>query len=126
MKHIEVLKRNRHTGANSSRMENHPQSPYSNFLLESKLVSDFDRDKCSADDSSTEKNSKISLTKPILEKRVSEYKLLNPERVRLPLIAKSKNSTRASSLSNVSPYLSTQRAAKALNINMRMAKFRLQ
>lgn len=71
MKHIEVLKKTRH-GANSSRMENHPQSPYSNFLLESRLVSDYEKDKFSADDnSSTDKNSKHSLTKPILEQRVS-------------------------------------------------------
>lgn len=53
-------------------MENHPQSPYSNFLLESRLVSDYEKDKFSADDnSSTDKNSKHSLTKPILEQRVS-------------------------------------------------------
>ena len=53
-------------------MENHPQSPYSNFLLESRLVSDYEKDKFSAgDNSSTDKNSKHSLTKPILEQRVS-------------------------------------------------------
>ncbi len=78
---------------------------------------------------STLNASKLHIFKPIPEhqQRNSEGKLglHTPGRLKFPLICKTRHSARASSMSQVSPYLASARTLKT-SINTRMAKFRVE